>query len=94
MKAIVSGAWGKWIGLALVLVLLIAGLDQVQTLVQERQEQRHAATASVAQSLAGSQTLLGPMVHMACTEEWQERGGRDGPRTQRREFIRMAPPAT
>ena len=94
MKAIVSGAWGKWVGLAIVLVLLIAGLDQVQTLVQERQEQRQAATASVAQSLAGSQTLLGPMVHMACTEEWQERGGRDGPRTQRREFIRMAPPAT
>jgi len=94
MKAIVSGTWGKWMGLALVLVLLIAGLDQVQTLVQERQEQRQAATASVAQSLAGSQTLLGPLVHMACTEEWQERGGRDGPRTQRREFIRIAPPAT
>ena len=50
MKAIVSGAWGKWVGLAIVLVLLIAGLDQVQTLVQERQEQRHAATASVARS--------------------------------------------
>lgn len=91
MKAIVLG---KVAGLALVLGLLLWGLGEISGLVQERQRQRQAAVASVAQSLAGAQTLLGPVVHMACTEEWQTREGRDGVVTARREFTRVAPPAT
>lgn len=91
MKAIVLG---KVAGLALVLGLLLAGLAEISGLVQERQGLRQEAVASVAQSLAGAQTLLGPVVHMACTEEWQTREGRDGVVTARREFIRIAPPAT
>lgn len=91
MKAIVLG---KVAGLALVLGLLLWGLGEISGLVQERQGQRQAAVASVAQSLAGAQTLLGPVVHMACTEEWQTREGRDGVVTARREFTRVAPPAT
>ena len=91
MKAIVLG---KVAGLALVLGLLLWGLGEISGLVQERQGQRQAAVASVAQSLAGAQTLLGPVVHMACTEEWQTRAGRDGVVTARREFTRVAPPAT
>ena len=91
MRAIVLG---KVAGLLLVLVLLLWGLGEISGLVQERQGQRQAAVASVAQSLAGAQTLLGPVVHMACTEEWQTREGRDGVKTERREFTRIAPPAT
>ena len=91
MKAIVLG---KVAGLALVLGLLLWGLGEISGLVQERQGQRQAAVASVAQSLAGAQTLLGPVVHMACTEEWQTREGKDGVVTARREFVRVAPPAT
>ena len=91
MKAIVLG---KVAGLALVLGLLLAGLAEISGLVQERLGLRQEAVASVAQSLAGAQTLLGPVVHMACTEEWQTREGRDGVVTARREFIRVAPPAT
>ena len=91
MKAIVLG---KVAGLALVLGLLLAGLAEISGLVQERLGLRQEAVASVAQSLAGAQTLLGPVVHMACTEEWQTREGKDGVVTARREFVRVAPPAT
>ena len=86
-----SEARGKFIGLAVVLVLLVLGLGQITGLVTQRQGQRQTAIQSVANSLAGSQTLLGPLVHVACTEEWDakdilvEAG--------RREFVLMAPPA-
>lgn len=88
--------WGKWAGLALVLVLLMAGLGQVSDLVQERQNLRQSAIQSVAQSLAGPQTLLGPVVHMACVEEWAVKNEPDGKgeRTGRREFTRVAAPTT
>ena len=55
MKAIVLG---KVAGLALVLGLLLAGLAEISGLVQERLGLRQEAVASVAQSLAGAQTLL------------------------------------
>lgn len=93
---------GKLIGLAVVLVLLVLGLGQITDLVTQRQGQRQTAIQSVAQSLAGSQTLLGPLVHMACTEEWTpsdadpDKPAKEGTqgRAGRREFILMAPPAS
>ena len=96
-----SEARGKFIGLAVVLVLLVLGLGQITDLVTQRQGQRQTAIQSVANSLAGSQTLLGPLVHMACTEEWTasdtnpEKSAKEGAAGQagRREFVLMAPPA-
>ena len=96
-----SEARGKFIGLAVVLVLLVLGLGQITDLVTQRQGQRQTAIQSVAQSLAGSQTLLGPLVHMTCTEEWTvgegitaapAKEGAQG-RTGQREFVLIAPPA-
>lgn len=97
-----SEAWGKFIGLAVVLVLLVLGLGQITDLVTQRQGQRQTAIQSVANSLAGSQTLLGPLVHMACTEEWAvndanpEKPAKEGAPggAGRREFMLMAPPAS
>ncbi|MBT9505268.1 cell envelope integrity protein CreD [Rhodoferax sp.] len=98
-------ARGKLIGIAVVVVLLLLGLGQITDLVMQRQSQRQVAINSVAQSLAGSQTLVGPLVHMACTEEWavvetpvgktdEERKGGKAEGVRTRAFTLMAPPAT
>lgn len=65
-------ATAKFFGIAIVVVLLLLGLAQITDLVHQRQAQRQTAVQGVAQSLAGSQTLVGPLAHMTCTEEWLE----------------------
>ncbi len=54
---------------AVVLGLLWA-LGTVQSLVAERQSRQEEAQTNVANSLAGSQTLLGPVLIRTCTETW------------------------
>ena len=64
-------ATAKFFGIAIVVVLLLLlGLSQITDVVHRRQAQRQTAVQGVAQSLAGSQTLVGPLAHMTCTEEW------------------------
>ena len=83
---------GKFVGLALVAVLLLFCLSQITALGHERQQQRANAASSIAQSLAGSQTLVGPLLQLACAEEWI--AGDDKTRTvQRREFTQVLAPA-
>lgn len=62
----------KLLSIALVLGLLVAALMQLRELVEDRQSYRQIAIQSVAKSLAGAQTLTGPLIHMACTEAWEE----------------------
>ena len=85
--------FGKFAGLLLVAVLLLLGLDQITSLVHERQGRHQSAVDSVASSLAGSQTLLGPLLHTRCTEEWNESGDK-GAAHQRRDFTLTALPST
>lgn len=85
--------FGKLGGLVLVLILLLVGLGQITDLVNERQGQRTLAVQSVAKSLAGSQTLLGPLLQMSCTEEWTVHVDKTTV-TERREFKRVAVPMT
>ncbi|RZJ20906.1 MAG: cell envelope integrity protein CreD, partial [Haliea sp.] len=82
----------KLFSIALVLILLIAGLVQISMVVHDRQNYRNIAIASVAQSLAGPQTLTGPLIHLACTEEWNVRVDKEQ-RVERREFVLAAAPA-
>lgn len=100
-------ATAKFFGIAIVVVLLLLGLSQITDVVHQRQAQRQTAVQGVAQSLAGSQTLVGPLAHMTCTEEWlvgdastgkgeeadklSKPGKTSGTRT--REFTLLAPPA-
>lgn len=49
---------------------LLWSLWSVQSVVQERQGRRDEAERSVADSLAGSQALLGPVLSRRCTETW------------------------
>jgi inner membrane protein len=86
-----TAIFGKLGGLVLVLILLLMGLGQITDLVNERQGQRSLAIQSVGKSLAGSQTLLGPLLQMACTEEWSVTVDKKTT-TERREFKRYAVP--
>jgi inner membrane protein len=88
-----TAIFGKVGGLVLVLILLLVGLGQITDLVNERQGQRSLAVQSVAKSLAGSQTLLGPFLQMACTEEWTVNVDKKTTTTERREFRRYAAPS-
>ncbi len=84
---------GKIVGLVLVGVLLLAGLAQITDLVRERQRQHTNAADSIAQSLAGRQTLVGPLLQLPCAEEWVDSGDKTRA-VQRREFIQVLSPAT
>lgn len=78
-----------------VLLMLIFGLNLIGGIVRDRQFHRDAATRSVAQSLAGSQTLIGPLIHSQCVETWDVVTGSGGSQTrseQRREFLLTALP--
>lgn len=45
-------------------------LTSVQSVVQERQARQHEAEDNVAASMAGRQTLLGPVLTRSCSETW------------------------
>ena len=83
----------KIASLGMVLLLLIAALLKISGVVQDRAHYRHSAIQNMAQSLAGAQTLTGPLIHRACTEEWDVRGNDKQLSTERREFVLAAAPA-
>lgn len=85
----------KIAALAVIAALLLFGLGLVEDVVRDRQRYRTEATRSVAQSLAGPQTLLGPFMHSACVESWDETVGTGADRRsveRRREFLLTAMP--
>jgi inner membrane protein len=84
----------KIAALALVIVLLVVALMKISDVVHDRQAYRQIAIQSVAQSLAGSQTLTGPLIHRACTEEWDVTNANKEVRSERREFVLAAAPAS
>ncbi len=63
----------KILSLCAVGFLLFIFLIQIQGIIYERQSYRDQAVGSVSQSVAGAQTLLGPIIHMACTESWDKK---------------------
>jgi inner membrane protein len=83
----------KLLSIAAIMLVLMAALAYIGGIVNDRQNYRQVAIDSVARSLAGEQTLTGPLIHMACTEEW-DYSVEKVPKTGRREFVLMAPPAT
>ncbi|BEU94745.1 cell envelope integrity protein CreD [Acidovorax sp. DW039] len=85
----------KLAALCVVLVLLLIGLGQIEDVVRDRQRYRTLTAQSVADSLAGQQTLMGPMIHSACVETWDVESGKGEERRtteQRREFLLTAMP--
>lgn len=85
----------KLAALGAVFVLLLIGLAQIEDVVRDRQRYRTLTAQSVAESLAGPQTLMGPMIHSACVESWDAETGKGEERRtteQRREFLLTAMP--
>lgn len=79
-----------------ILAALMFGLGMVQEVVRDRNAHRNVAVNSVANSIAGNQTVVGPMMHSACVETWDivRKGADLAPIEERREFMLMALPET
>ena len=84
----------KLISIAVVILLLVVGLMQISGVVRDRQAYRQMAIESIAKSLAGPQTLTGPLIHRACTEEWDIALPEKRVNTERREFVLTLAPAS
>lgn len=85
----------KLAALAAITVLLLFGLSMIEDVVRDRLRYRSLTAQSVAESLAGPQTLMGPMIHSACVESWDVETGKGDERRmveQRREFRLTAMP--
>ena len=87
----------KLAALAAVVLLLLFGLGLIEDVVRDRQHYRSMTAQSVASSLAGPQTLMGPLIHSACVESWDVETGKGDERRseeRRREFRLTAMPET
>lgn len=84
----------KLLSLLCVGLALAAFLSMIQGIISERQSYRQEAISSVSDSVAGAQTLLGPVLHMSCTESWAERGADRKITQEKREFIASSTPQT
>jgi inner membrane protein len=85
----------KVLAIGLVITVLSVVLLRIDWLVVERRGRQAEAVASVEESHAGAQTLLGPLLHRSCVEEWDSTTGEGKDRravTERREFGLMAVP--
>lgn len=60
----------KSVALGAVVAGLLVALGSVRGVVEERQERRDEAEQNVADSLAASQVLMGPVLVRRCTETW------------------------
>lgn len=87
----------KVLAIGLVMLLMAALLTRIGWLVDERQGRRQEAVASVKESVAAAQTLLGPIVQRRCTEQWLRQAGEGRDRRtepERRDFVLQAAPET
>ena len=85
----------KVLALAAGVLVLMLGLGRIEEVVRDRAHHRTLATQAVSQSLAGAQTLLGPLLHVACVESWDVWQGADLDRKLvelRRESSYVLPP--
>jgi inner membrane protein len=87
--------FGKVVALGAVALSLVWALAEVNGIVAERQGRQREAQRSVADSLATSQSLLGPVLQRSCTERWETQQGEGKDRktvTEQRDFTLRAAP--
>ncbi|MCW7538353.1 cell envelope integrity protein CreD [Aquabacterium sp. A7-Y] len=86
----------KSLALVAVFLALLLALSRIEGLVDERRARQQQAQQSVEQSQAGRQTLLGPVLHRSCVEEWERpvgQGANSSLLAEKREFRLTAVPA-
>lgn len=86
---------GKIVGVGTVVAALMAALGMVGGVVAERTMRQQEARANVADSLAGPQRLVGPMLQRRCTEQWTRSVGEGKDRREvdeQREFVLATTP--
>jgi inner membrane protein len=87
--------FGKVVALGAVALVLVWALASVSSIVTEREGRLREAQRSVADSLATSQSLLGPVLQRTCLESWEAQQGEGKDRkvvTEQRNFTLLAPP--
>lgn len=62
----------KGLALVVIIVILMGGLGMIANVVTDRQHYRNEAIESIASSYAGSQAIMGPLIHSSCVESWNE----------------------
>lgn len=90
-------AVAKGLAILVVVGLLSIALMRIEGLVGERQARSLEAEQSIADSQAGRQAVLGPVLRSRCVETWDERegSGKDARKVEkRREFALSAIPAS
>lgn len=82
----------KGSAILVVVILLSLALSRIEGLVLERQYRASEAEQGIAQSHAGRQSLLGPVLLTQCSESWQETegSGKDAKRVDRRRDFRLS----
>ncbi len=66
---------GKLLAIGATVLLLSIALFRINFLVSERQQSQREAVASVQQSQAGAQTVVGPVLNRLCVETWEVSSG-------------------
>lgn len=88
---------GKLLALLAVLLGLLLAIEQVSSIVRQREGRLREAENSVAASLATQQELIGPVLQRSCDETWTVTAGEGKDRktlTERRRFDLVATPKT
>ncbi|WKB51266.1 cell envelope integrity protein CreD [Eleftheria terrae] len=87
----------KALAIVAIFAALLLGLHSVDRLVDERRHRQRQAEQNIEQGSAGRQTVMGPVLHSACVEEWEQTQARDGQAptvtVERREFRLTAVPS-
>ncbi|CAN5189514.1 cell envelope integrity protein CreD [soil metagenome] len=87
----------KALVLVCVIVVLNVALSLVDGVVVERHERQREAEGAVADSLAGRQTVLGPVLQRSCVESWEAEEGEGKDRktvAHSRDFAVISTPAS
>jgi len=85
----------KWVAVGVTALVLAVVLARIGWIADERQQYQREAVASVQQSHAGAQVLLGPVLQRRCTESWDVTVGEGKERrteTRQRELLLQAAP--
>lgn len=72
LQSMLHSSLAKVLALLLLTLLLNIPLDEIRSLIAERRESQQEAAMELAQTYAGAQTLIGPLLVVPYVERWSE----------------------